>query len=304
VDRTPTFDAPIPARRLAAFHDRLILRDPRAVTTKRSLVQLDDGVAIRGPFDIRRQIVVTRERGVRFADATGDPNPIHREGEVVPGAFLAAQAVSTLETLLPRLRLESLRVSFVGVCWYGRPARLTLRCTPIDVVGGLQGAPGLRIEMLGHQDDREITTGVLEGRLEAMEPKLDLALHKVDTKWLGRVLDFFSALGIDSQAHLQKANGPDLSYPLGFLASLPSGSMVQRLQGDGGLLNRLTFEFDRARLPLAGPPEVSLELPTRIRQSFTKILTAVREGVETAIRGTALVLPRAPKDLLTRPQQP
>lgn len=302
VDRTSAFRCRIPARRLEAFHDRLILRDPRAATRRRSILAdpNGDGVELCGPFDVRRHVVVTRPRGVRFADATGDPNPIHREGEVVPGAYMAAQAVSTLEVLLPRLRLESLRISFVGVCWYGRATRMTLRCAPFVTT---DGGAGLRVEILGYQDQREVTTGVIEGRLEPAEPRLDLPLHRVDMNWLGRVLEFYDALGIDAQAHLQKEGGPDLSYPLGFLASLPSGSMVQRFQGDGGVLNRLTLEFDRARLPLAGPPEVSVELPQRIRQSFTKILTAVKEGVQTAIRGTALVLPRAPKDLLTRPER-
>lgn len=310
MDLSSAFRAHIPARRLAAFHDRLVLRDPRAATRMRSIAPTGDGVQISGPFDVRRHVVVTRQRGVGFADATGDPNPIHRDGEVVPGAFLAAQAVSTLEVLLPRLRLESLRVSFLGVCWYGRATRLTLRCTPTVSPGGgdapeqarTGAAPGLRVELKGYQDEREVTTGVIEGRLEANEPVLDLPLHRVDTQWLGRVLEFYDALGIDPQAHLQKERGPDLSYPIAFLASLPSGSMVQRFQGEGGVLNRLTLEFDRARLPLVGPPEVSLELPQRLRQSFTKILTAVKEGVQTAIRGTALVLPRAPKELLVRPE--
>ncbi len=306
MDPSSAFRARITARRLAAFHDRLILRDPRAATRRRSILPTDDGVEVRGPFDVRRHVVITRERGLAFADATGDPNPIHRDGEVVPGAFLAAQAVSTLEVLFPRLRLESLRVSFLGVCWYGRSARLTLRCTPTALPASAPEADataaGLRVEIKGYQDEREVTSGVIEGRLEAAEPVLDLPLHRVDTQWLGRVLEFYDALGIDPQAHLQKERGPDLSYPIGFLASLPSGSMVQRFQGEGGVLNRLTLEFDRARLPLIGPPEVSVELPQRLRQSFTKILTAVKEGVQTAIRGTALVLPRAPKDLLVRPE--
>ena len=131
MDRTSAFRCRIPARRLAAFHDRLILRDPRAGTRRPSIVpEGGDGVEICGPFDVRRHVVVTRPRGIRFADSTGDPNLIHRDGEVVPGAYMAAQAVSTLEVLFPRLRLESLRVSFVGVCWYGRSARMTLRCVP------------------------------------------------------------------------------------------------------------------------------------------------------------------------------
>lgn len=308
MDLRSAFRVHIPARRMAAFHDRLVLRDPRAATRRRSVVATDDGLEVRGPFDVRRHVVVTRQRGVAFADATGDPNPIHRDGEVVPGAFLAAQAVSTLEVLLPRLRLESLRISFLGVCWYGRSARLTLRCTPVALPASATTEPadappvGLRVELKGFQDEREVTSGVIEGRLEPREPTLDVPLHRVDTQWLGRVLEFYDALGIDPQAYLQKAGGPDLSYPIAFLASLPSGSMVQRFQGEGGVLNRLTLEFGSARLALVGPPEVSLELPQRLRQSFTKILTAVKEGVQTAIRGTALVLPRAPKDLLVRPE--
>ncbi|MBI3724871.1 hypothetical protein HY251_13085 [bacterium] len=106
-----------------------------------------------------------------------------------------------------------------------------------------------------------------------------------------------------------KANSPhakserrDLSYPYAFLASLPSGEMVERLSGQGGILNRLTLEFDAAKLPIAGPPEVSLELPERLRKSFNKVLTRIKEGVLTAARGAALILPRseAPPDVLSQ----
>lgn len=293
----PPQSTTIPTRRIAAFQERLILRDPRARTRHPGLVAKDDGaLSIAGPFDLRRVVIPTRPRGVRFAEATGDPNPIHREGEVVPGAFLAAQLLSSFEVLLPALRIESLRISFTGICWYARPVRLTMRCTPVVA----SGQRGLRVEATAWQDEREVSTAVLEGRFEATPARLELPLQKVDTAWLGRVLDFYIALGLDPHAYLQKDEGQDLSYPLGFLASLPSGSMVKRFQGEGGVLNRLTLEFDKRKLPLAGPPEVSLEVPSRIRQSFTKILTFVREGLDTAVRGTALVLPRAPLELLTR----
>ena len=61
-------------------------------------------------------------------------------------------------------------------------------------------------------------------------------------------------------------------------------------------------DFDRDKLPISAPPEVSIELPTRLRASFNKILTKIKEGVLTAARGAALVLPRssAPEEL-TRP---
>jgi hypothetical protein len=288
----------IPASRLGAFGDRTILRDPRARTRTPSLRMGLDEWELVGPFEIRRHLIIPRERGVRFAESTGDPNPIHREGDVVPGAFLAAQTVGTLEALFPTLCLESLRVTFTGIAWYERSVRLAVRCTPSIAPGG---APGLSCQATAWQDDRQVSTACVEARFEPQVRCTEMALSKVDTRWLGRVLECFHSLGIDPKAWLEKDGRPDLSYPLAFLASLPSGSMVQRFQGEGGVLNRLTFEFNRAKLPLAGPPEVSVELPSRLRQSFTKILTFVKEGLDTAIRGSALVLPRPPADLLSRP---
>ena len=41
-----------------------------------------------------------------------------------------------------------------------------------------------------------------------------------------------------------KPEGRDLFYLYAFFASLPSGEMVERLLGQGGILNRLTLEFD------------------------------------------------------------
>lgn len=287
----------LPTAGMAAFRDRVVIRDPRAGSRDPALRPIAGGLEVRGAFTIRRRIPVDRARGVRFVVATGDANPIHREGEVVPGAFIAAQVVSSLELLLPRLRPGSLRVSFQEVSWYGRPLRMVLRCTPMPVVG----QPGLRAEVSVHQDRREVATAVVEGQFVERVERVELPPHKVDRVWLERVSEFYGALGIDPAAWLQKEEGADLSYPVAFLASLPSGTMVDRLSGQGGILNRLTFEFGARKLPLAGPPEVSLELPARLRQSFNKILTLVREGVETAVRGSALVLQRAPEELLQRP---
>ena len=119
---------------------------------------------------------------------------------------------------------------------------------------------------------------------------------EVDAAWLMRVVQFYDALGIDAAAHFHKATDADLTYPIAFLASLPSGSMVRRFEGHGGILNRLTLEFGAEPLPLTGPPEVSLELPKRLRASFNRVLTSVKEGVRTAVQGSALVLPKPPAD--------
>ena len=277
--------------RLEAFQDPIVLRDPRARTRRPGLIQGARALTVNGPFSIRRQLVVTRARGVRFADATGDPNPIHREGEVVPGAFVAAQIVSAAEILLPRLRLDRLRVSFTDVCWYDRPLRLTLRGEPTD--------DGIVFHSTVWQDRREVASATLAGCVLETVPRLELPLAKVDAAWLLRVVEFYGALGIDAERYFHKEAGPDLSYPTAFLASLPSGSMVERFSGEGGLLNRLTLEFD-AKLPLKGPPVVSIEMPDKLRASFNRILTLVKAGVTTAVQGTALVLAKPPRDLLTR----
>lgn len=282
--------------RLSAFRDRIVLRDPRACSRNPGLVPMDGGLAIQGPFFIRRHLVVDRERCLPFVEATQDPNPIHREGEVVPGAFLAAQMVSAAEILLPRLHLDKLRVSFTGVCWYGRSIRFSLRAEPVrDEEGAITG---LEFEAVAHQGRREVATAKLSGHLLAEIPQLELPLETIDTPWLMRVIAFYESLGIDPEAWFHKSGDADMSYPIAFLASLPSGSMVRRFQGNGGILNRLTLEFGMVKLPLAGPPEVDLKPPRRLRESFNKILTWVKEGVETAVKGTALVLPRPAEDVL------
>jgi hypothetical protein len=188
-------------------------------------------------------------------------------------------------------------VSFTGVSWYGRSLRVSLRCRPTPGTDE-DPRPGLAIEAVAYQDRREVATGTLSGRFDEIEPTLELPLREVNAPWLMRVVEFYRALGIDAEAHFHKTRGPDLSYPIAFLSALPSGSMVSRLEGSGGILNRLTLEFAETRLPLAGPPEVDLQLPSRLRRSFNKIVTMVKEGVDTAVRGTALVLPRPPADLL------
>jgi acyl dehydratase len=282
---------------LASFEDRTSLRDPKARTNKPSLVLAAGGtLEVRGPFQVRRTVQATKPRGRAFVVATGDANPIHTDGFVVPGAWTASQMVAPLEVLIPRLQVSSLRVSFTGIAWYDQPVRIVLKVTP--AVDG--GADTLRVDAVAHQGDREIARGEVEGKILAAASRVDVPERKVDEKWLARVESFFLSLGIAPSSYLEKAGGRDLSYPYAFLASLPSGEMVERLSGQGGILNRLTLEFDADKLPIAGPPEVSLELPERLRKSFNKIVTKIKEGVLTAVRGSALILPKSsvPADVM------
>jgi hypothetical protein len=293
----------LPLERLGAFEDRTSLRDPRARSRNPSLVLSNDStLQVQGPFQVRRTLLPTKPRGKTFVEATGDANPIHTDGFVVPGAWTASQMVAPLEVLFPRLQVTALRVSFTGIAWYDQPVRITLRVVP-------EAENHLKVETTAYQADREIAKGEVEGTVVAQAQRVEVAERKVDHVWLERVEAYFRSLGIDPASYLAKAEGPDLSYPYAFLASLPSGEMVERLSGQGGILNRLTLEFDAAKLPIAGPPEVSLELPERLRKSFNKIVTKIKEGVLTAVRGSALILPRSevPADVLAsvegRPQR-
>jgi hypothetical protein len=284
----------IPLERLAAFEDRTALRDPRARTPKPSLVLAGDGrLEVQGPFQLRRTIQATKPRGREFVVATGDANPIHTDGFVVPGAWTASQMIAPLEVLLPRFAVSSLRVSFTGIAWYDQPVRLIIKVEPT--------AESVEIEAVAHQADREVARGSISGRILAQPVCVEVAERKVDRAWLARVESFFTSLGIAPASYFEKPEGRDLSYPYAFLASLPSGEMVERLSGQGGILNRLTLEFDAEKLPIAGPPEVSLELPERLRKSFNKIVTKIKEGMLTAVRGSALILPKseAPADVLS-----
>lgn len=283
--------------RLRAFRDLSCLRDPRGRSGSPSLESRRGELVVRGPFQLRRTLLPLKERGVTFVRATGDANPIHVDGDVLAGAFTAAQMVAPVEVLFPRVAFDALQVSFTGLAWYGRPLRVVTRVTP--------SPRGLTLSSEAFQGDRVVARGEARGRVLDEAARVEVPLRRLDVAWLGRVGAFFSSLGIEPGAYLEKAEGPDASYPYAFLASLPSGTMVERLSGQGGILNRLTLDFDPAKLPIAGPPEVSLEMPSRVRASFNKVLTFIKEGVRTAARGAALILPKSSgsEDLLKKPAE-
>ena len=239
--------------------------------------------------------------------------------------------IAPLEILMPRFALTSLRVSFTGIAWYDQPVRLILKVTPTEPLAGKSSdaltavalaapalaaaattalvaatdatlaLPELEIEAVAMQGDRESLGEASEGG-SSPTPRASTSPNARSTELGSRASRaFFGSLGIAPQSYFDKPEGRDLSYPYAFLASLPSGEMVERLSGQGGILNRLTLEFDADKLPIAGPPEVSLELPERLRKSFNKIVTRIKEGMLTAVRGSALILPKSdvPADILS-----
>ncbi len=277
---------------LQALADRAILRDPAGRTARPHLVPTrrrgEWGIVARGPFSILVRYRVERDQGIRFCRATGDDNSIHFEGTVVPGAYTAAKVVLPLEVLFPELEIAEVATKFSAISSYERAAFAHMRCAP-EAGGGLtvaasmceEGAPIAEIDVRARPTP-------------AGEKVAEVARRKVNVERLRAVRSFIQSLGVAPHAYFRSAGRAGYFYPRAFLASLPSGAMVRTLRGEGGLLNKLSLEFDGARVPITSgaDPAVTIERP-KARKTFNKILAAISYGIKTYVRGTALVLSRA-----------
>ncbi len=109
------------------------------------------------------------------------------------------------------------------------------------------------------------------------------------------MLNYFKSLEILSDFYIHKDGYKDYTYPLAFIASLPSGEIVNQLDGQCGMLNILRMDFGNyERIPITGDkgPEVKLARSKK-RSTFNKIMTEVAEGLVTYYKGLAIVNPIA-----------
>lgn len=278
----------LPNDALNGFGDVVVLRDPRGRSIFRSLVPLRTaqgaGLGITGPFSLHVLFTVARDDGVAFVESTGDENPIHREGDVVPGAMTCARAVAMIESLFPSLGIDRLGVKFRSVARYGRSMRQQLHIA-------WQDGPMLRARLTVEQEGRLVAEGILSGRIHAEILRPNVGKWRVNKDELRRVEEFFRALRIAPDSYLRAGGEPNFAYPRGFLASLPSGEMVRQLSGAGGYLSSLDLTFPAGPPPGivgSGGPEVSLK-SAKARPSFSKVLTWIKSGVEEHCKGFALV---------------
>ncbi len=278
---------------LCAFIDPLRLRDPSGRSARPNLTfgerNGEPGVLATGPFNLHLRYAVTREQGVAFCQATGDANPIHSEGSVVPGAYTAAKLLLAVEVVFPDLELTSFSMKFTSIATYGRPLLTKVRIEPT--------AEGARMRAETLEEGVTIAEMNVECLRSSEAAPVEVpARRKISVPHLRTARTFIQSLGIMPHAYFRKVPGAKRSaaglfYPRAFLAALPSGAMVRQLRGEGGLLNKLTLEFDpEARVPISvDAPLVELE-QTRKRSTFNRILTAIKSGIRTSVRGTALVL--------------
>lgn len=278
---------------LLALEDRIALRDPAGRTAHPHLVAAyrggEAGLLARGPFLIHARYEVTPEEGARFCRATGDDNVIHFAGDVVPGAMTAAKVLLPLEVLFPELELASVTVKFTAIARYGRALFLQIRGEP-DEKGARfraktteEGAPIAEIEI-----------AAVRAVPQAAVAAAAFSRRKVNVERLRAVRTFLQTLHVVPHAYFRRASTTGYFYPRAFLASLPSGAMVRQLRGEGGLLNKLSLEFETGlRVPIAGREDLSVAIERpKARRTFNKILTAIGDSIRTYVRGTALVLSR------------
>lgn len=285
----------IPMRRLDAFlTDKICFRDAKA-RTPRPALKLENvntrecRLHIWDKFLIKHEYKIHKQHGEIFVDVTNDNNIIHRKGNIVPGAMTVSKIILPLEILFPEIEISSVNIKFTGSAFYGdRTCNLMLwQFVSNDYI---------QIEVKTYQHERVIASTIILGRLKKANKQVkEIDESLVNKKCLSRVHAYFESLSVQSDFYIQKDGYKDYTYPLAFIASLPSGEIVNQLSGQGGMLNILRMDFGNyERIPITGDkgPEVKLARAKK-RNTFNKILTEVAEGLVTYYRGLAIVNPIA-----------
>lgn len=276
--------------------DRICLRDPRGRSLRPSLepVPRTRDFRIHGPFTILQEFRISPEEGRAFVDSSGDPNPIHTEDTVIPGAMTGARFLLLPEILVPGLAVRSLRVKFRAFSHYGRPTVNLFQVRPRTPDGDDLSVRELSILVKCFQQGTLVADAAMNARLldAAPDPGMDACGHRhamvPECPSAELIRAFLRSLRVRPEqclAHL------GWGYPRAFLAALPPGEMV-RNGGAGGLLNVLHLEFPEIALPSIhdGALPVAEVEASRPRSRFRKVLARVGSGIRTYCQGYATVL--------------
>lgn len=293
----------IPLRRIDGFlTDKICFRDAKAQTPHPSLVLEHDSnnerrLLVWDKFLIKHEYRISKQHGECFVDVTNDNNLIHRKGNIVPGAMTISKIILPLEILFPELEISSLNIKFTGSAFYSeRTCNLFLwQFVSNDYI---------QIEVKTYQQDRVIATTIILGRLKADSKQIkEIDESMVNKECFAKVQAYFDTLEIRSDFYVHKDSYKDYTYPLAYIASLPSAEIVNQLSGQGGMINILRMDFGSyERIPITGDkgPEVKLARAKK-RNTFNKIITEIAEGLVTYYRGLAIVNPIAKFQNSTEP---
>ncbi|KKO20253.1 MAG: hypothetical protein DCC43_00830 [Candidatus Brocadia sp.] len=292
-EKAPIFT--IPLKRIEGFlADIICFRDAKARTNHPALafvigVHNESRLEVWDKFLIKHEYKISKQHGENFVDVTNDSNLIHRQGNIVPGAMTVSKIILPLEIIFSELEISSVNIKFTGSAYYNeRTCNLFLwQFVSNDYI---------QIEVKTYQCDRTIATTIILGRLKAAGKQVkEIDESTVNKKCLSRVQTYFETLGIKSNFYLQKEEYKDYTYPLAYIASLPSAEIVNQLSGQGGMINILRMDFGSyERIPITGDrgPEVKLARAKK-RNTFNKIMAEIAEGLVTYYRGLAIVNPIA-----------
>lgn len=294
----------IPLQRIDGFlTDKICFRDAKAQTPRPSLVLENDSnsnerrLLVRDKFLIKHEYKIPKRNGERFVDITNDNNLIHREGNIVPGAMTVSKIILPLEILFPELEISSLNIKFTASAFYGeRTCNLFL--------WQFVSSDYIQIEVKTYQQDKVIATTIILGRSKTGNKQAkEIDGNLVNKRCFAKVQAYFETLEIQSDFYINKEGYKDYTYPLAYIASLPSAEIVNQLSGQGGMINILRMDFGSyERIPITGNkgPEVKLARAKK-RNTFNKIVTEVAEGLVTYYRGLAIVNPMAKFQNSTEP---
>jgi len=270
--------------------DAIFLRDPRRGTRYACLVKARDTERpiqlVHGSFIIRYDYTVSREQGVRFVEVTGDTNRIHRDSDIVAGALTASKILCPLEILCPEFEALSATFKFVGFSRYGKRVGSTLMCK-----ASYEGK--MNVTAVAYQDRRPIVKAEVAGDIAKTLPPSVADQPPLNEAALDTLRAYFESLGVDAAGYFDRVEYMDYTYPLAYLASLPSGELVRMLSGQGGTLNVLKLERHGARMPIieGRTPQVTLR-QTRQKTGFNRILVEIAQGGTGYCRGSVIVNPR------------
>ena len=285
----------IPLSKLQDFQqDSIYFRDVKARTHLPSLrfEETDSGedkLHIFGKFLMHHDYVIQESSGEKFVEITNDKNEIHRFGNVIPGAMTISKIILPLEILMPELEISNVNFKFTNTSIYKEKTK--------NVFSFQFANPGyVQIQVNTYQSQKTVAREIITGRTNSNSEKVARVKEdEVNETNLNIVRNFFDTLAIESEAYFQKDGYRDYTYPLSYIAALPSAEIVKQMEGSGGMLNILRMDFGNFKMiPITGEKEPEVRLKrTRERNTFNKIITEIATGLVTYYRGLAIVNPVA-----------
>lgn len=285
----------IPISKLADFQqDSIYFRDVRACTRTPSLrfEEAEDGKDKLHVFDrflMHHDYVIQKSSGERFVEITNDKNEIHRVGNIIPGAMTVSKIILPLEILMPELEISNVNFKFTNSSMYDEKTKNVFSFQFIS-------PEYIQIEVNTFQSQKTVTKALITGKINTDRKQVaKIKEEDVNETNLNLVREYLDTFAIESEAYIQKDDYRDYTYPLSYIAALPSAEIVKQMEGSGGMINVLRMNFGSVKMiPITDVkgPEVRLKRK-RERTSFNKIMAEIVNGLVTYYHGLAIVNPAA-----------